>query len=144
MMNTFRFLTTITIGPLIILCANAFFAVSFSLAKWLTAGMSIWIIMFFRFLAAPIYLGTYCTIKKQPVTIYDWPLLLIRVVCGMGAMTLLFFAYKYGGIAKSTLIFELSILWTVIIEAICLKKPLHRYSIASLPVAFICIHRIII
>ena len=106
MMNTFRFLSSLTIGPLIIFSANAFFAVSFSLAKWLTAGTSIWIIMFFRFLAAPIYLGPYCTIKKQPVTIHDWPLLLIRVVCGMGAMTLLFFAYKYGGIAKSTLIFE--------------------------------------
>ena len=137
MMNAFRLLSTLTLGPLIILTANIFFTVSFSLAKFLTAGTTIWIIMFFRFLAGPAYLGTYCAIKKKPVPIHDWPLLLIRVGCGMGAMSSLFFAYKYGGIAKSTLIFELSILWTVIIEAFVLKKPLHRYSMASLPLAFI-------
>ena len=37
---------------------------------------------------------------------------------------------------KSTLFFETSILWTVIFEALVLKKPLHRYSILALPLAF--------
>src|SRR6056300_1331760 len=110
-------------GPLIILTANLFFTVSFSLSKFLAASTSVWMILFFRFLAGPAYLGPYCAIKKQPVPIHNWPLLLIRVGCGMGAMTCLFFAYKYGEIAKCTLIFELSILWTVIIEAIIFKKP---------------------
>ena len=108
----------------------------FSLAKWLSLGTSVWVIMLFRFLAGPVYLGPYCAIKKTSIKIHDWPLLWFRAICGVGAMSSLFFAYKYGDIAKSTLLFETSILWTVIFEALVLKKPLHRYSILALPLAF--------
>ena len=124
-------------GPIIILLANLFFTGSFSLAKWLSLGTSVWVIMLFRFLAGPVYLGPYCAIKKTSIKIHDWPLLWFRAICGVGAMSSLFFAYKYGDIAKSTLLFETSILWTVIFEALVLKKPLHRYSILALPLAFI-------
>ena len=125
------------VGPIIILCANAFFTGSFSLSKWLTTGTAVWVIMWFRFLAGPMFLGPYCAVTKHPLPMRSWPLLGFRVLCGISAMSSLFFAFKYGDIAKSTLIFELSIVWTVIIEAILFKKRLHAYSLASLPVAFI-------
>ena len=78
--------------------------------------------MFFRFLAGPIYLIPYSLIKRHPLKMRSWRLLSFRVFCGVSAMSCLFLAFKYGDIGKGTLIFELSIIWTVLIDAILFKK----------------------
>ena len=65
----------------------------------------------------------------------DWGLLLFRVFCGVGAMASLL-SFKYGDIGKGALIFELSILWTVFVDAIYLQR-LHWLTTIAIPVAFL-------
>ena len=127
----------ILIVPLILIGANIFFVGSFSLAKLLTKETGIALIMFFRFLAGPIYLIPYSLIKRHPLKMRSWRLLSFRVFCGVSAMSCLFLAFKYGDIGKGTLIFELSIIWTVLIDAILFKKIPHKYSLAVIPIAFL-------
>ena len=51
-------------------------------------------------------------------------------------MTSLFFAFKFGDIGKGTLIFELSIIWTLIVELVLFRKRPHRYSLFAIPIVF--------
>ena len=127
----------ILIAPVILILANVFFVGSFSLAKLLTKDVAVPVIMLFRFIAGPLYLGPYIAIKNHSITMTQWPILIIRILCGVTAMSALFFSFKYGDIGKSTLIFELSIIWTVLIELVVFKKRPHIYSLLAIPVVFL-------
>ena len=127
----------VRLAPFIIIAANVFFTGSFSIAKLMTKEVGIIVILLFRFLAGPIYLLPYSAFKKCSLKMNDWGLLFFRVFCGVGAMASLFLSFKYGDIGKGTLIFELSILWTVFVDAIYLKQRLHRLTKIAIPVAFI-------
>lgn len=107
------------------------------MAKLLTKEVGVVVILLFRFMAGPIYLLPYTAITKSSLRMNDWGLLLFRVFCGLGAMASLFLSFKYGDIGKSTLIFELSILWTVFVDAIYLKQRLHWLTVTAIPVAFV-------
>ena len=47
-----------------------------------------------------------------------------------------FFAFKYGDIGKGTLIFELSIIWTLIVEMVLFRKRPHQFSLFAIPIVF--------
>jgi drug/metabolite transporter (DMT)-like permease len=96
-------------GPISIVLANIFFMGSFSLAKLNTSHTAIAVIMFFRFLAGPVWLAPYIKIKRHPIPMTSWKLLFLRIGLGILGMSSLFAAFKFGDIGKSTLIFELSI-----------------------------------
>jgi len=131
------------IGPITIVLANVCFMGSFSLAKVAAVDTAIMVIMLFRFLAGPVILTPYIVAKKKPIKLTAWRLLGTRVCCGVLAMSALFAAFKHGDIGKSTLIFEFSILWTLIYDAVVEKRWPSRWSMMAIVGAFIGIIMII-
>tara|TARA_A100001015_G_C14899021_1_gene675626 strand:- start:157 stop:996 length:840 start_codon:yes stop_codon:yes gene_type:complete len=124
------------LAPLILVSANIFFTGSFSLVKFLSIELPVYTIMLSRFLAGPICLGPYfIAVKKRPV-VSNWPYMIMRVFFGVTAMTCLFLAFKYGQLAKSMLIFELSVIWTLMYGWLRYGNMPHRYSLMAIPLAF--------
>jgi len=137
-MSVRRYLASpMMIGPLAIVLANVFFMGSFSLAKVNAAQTSIVVIMLFRFCAGPVWLAPYIAIKKPPMAMASWRLMAVRVACGILAMSALFSAFKYGDISKSTLIFELSIIWTLVIDAWRAKQLPNAWTLGAIALAMV-------
>jgi drug/metabolite transporter (DMT)-like permease len=127
----------VSAGPLAILAANICYTGSFSVAKFVSLDTAVPVIMLFRFLAGPVYLLPYILIKRSSVKIHSWPLLGMRIVCGVSAMSLLFFAFKWGPMGTSILIFELSVLWTLLYDVIANKKMPSVASCMAIPIVFL-------
>lgn len=125
------------LAPIILISANLFFTGSFSLVKYLSTNVPVHTIMLIRFLAGPIYLGPFFLLKKKRISVTNWPYFLMRVIFGVCAMTCLFLAFKYGELAKSTLIFELGVIWTLLYGWWRTGTTPHRYTLAAIPLAFI-------
>ena len=125
------------LAPLILVSANLFFTGSFSLVKFLSLELPIYTIMLCRFLAGPVYLGPYFLVTKKPIKITNWPCMWMRIMFGLLAMTCLFLAFKYGQLAKSVLIFELSVIWTLLYGWWRYGNVPHQYSLMAIPLAFI-------
>ena len=130
-------------APFILITANFFFTISFSLVKLLTISIPVETIMLFRFLAGPIYLIPYFLIKKKPLKIQSYRLFILRVLFGISAMSCLFMSFKYGQIGKSMLIFECSTIWTLFYGYLFKKNIPHKYTIYAIPLAFIGIYLIV-
>jgi len=131
------------LAPLILITANVFFTGSFSLVKYLSLNVPVFTIMLGRFLAGPLYLGPYFMVSKKPIKVTNWPYFFLRVFFGVSAMSCLFFAFKYGQLAKSLLIFELSVIWTLLYGWFRYGNIPHRYSLMAIPVAFIGIFAVL-
>ena len=125
------------LAPVILITANIFFTGSFSLVKYLSINVPVYVIMLFRFLAGPVFLGPYFFCLQKPLQVKNWPLFILRIGFGVSAMTCLFFAFKYTELAKSLLIFELSVIWTLIYGWIRYRNKPHFLSLIAIPVAFI-------
>jgi len=126
----------IYLAPLILISANLFFTGSFSLVKLLSLNVPVYSIMLFRFLAGPVFLGPYFLASKKSLKVTNWRLFFLRVSFGVSAMMCLFLAFKYSQLAKSLLIFELSVLWTLLYGWIRFGNKPHLFSLFSIPVAF--------
>jgi drug/metabolite transporter (DMT)-like permease len=124
-------------APLILISANLFFTGSFSLVKYFSLNIPVYTIMLFRFLAGPIYLGPYFVVSKKSLKVTNWTFFCLRVGFGVAAMMCLFLAFKYSQLAKSLLIFELSVLWTLLYGWIRLGNRPHLFSLLVIPIAFI-------
>ena len=125
------------LAPLILISANIFFTGSFSLVKFLSIELPVYTIMLSRFLAGPVYLGPYFLVSKKALSVTNWPYMLMRVFFGVTAMTCLFLAFKYGQLAKSMLIFELSVIWTLLYGWWRYGNMPHKYSLMAIPFAFL-------
>ena len=123
-------------SPVILTVANLFFVASFSLVKYLSTFVSIETIMFFRFLAGPLYLIPFFVLTKKNIVIYSYPLFFLRIFFGISAMSCLFLSFKYGHIGKSMLIFECSTIWTLLIGYFFYHNKPHYYSLLSIPFVF--------
>ena len=124
------------LAPLILISANICFTGSFSLVKFLSIELPVYTIMLCRFLAGPIYLGPYFLLSRNTVKVTNWPYMVLRVVFGVSAMTCLFLSFKYGQLAKSMLIFELSVIWTLLYGWLRFGNMPHKYSLMAIPLAF--------
>lgn len=131
------------LGPLILITANLFFMCSFSLVKYISQFAPMTHIILARFLAGPVYLIPFFLWTKKRFHIDQPWVLCIRIICGISAMTCLFTAFKYGSPGKATLIFELSIIWTIIGGFFLFKETLHPYTFAAIPIAFLGIYFVI-
>ena len=113
------------------------FACSFSLAKYFSLQVSIAVIMLARFLAGPVYLTPYFWVTKKKIQIKHYRWLALRIICGVSAMTCLFYGFKYADIGTTMLIFESSAIWTLLLGYILYKNRPHIYSLWAIPLAFI-------
>ena len=131
------------VGPLTLLLCCIFYTGSFSLAKGLTSTVPVHTIMLFRFLAGPLYLIPFFIITKKKLKIESYGVFAVRILCGVSAMTCLFFAFKYGNIGKSMIIFQTATIWTLIYDYVKNNHRPHIYSLWAIPVAFIALVMII-
>jgi len=124
-------------APVIILIANLFFTVSFSLVTYLSSVVPTETIMLFRFLAGPAFLIPYFLSLKKKLVIHSYRLFAFRIFFGISAMSCLFLSFKYGQIGKSMLIFECSALWTLLLSYFIYKHKPHVYSLLCVPFVFL-------
>ena len=118
---------------LVLIAANFFFMGSFSLAKLLVGQVDVTMVMFFRFLAGPLYLIPYFLVKRKAIKMDKPCTLVIRTLCGLCAMFCLFKAFQLGHIGKSMLIFEASVAWTLLFGFFFKNERPHRFSLAVIP-----------
>ena len=130
-------MTASTRSILLLISASLFFTVSFSLVKFLSGALPTHTIMLCRFLAGPVYLIPYFMALRKKVLIRSYRLFFIRIIFGVSGMTCLFLSFKYGDIAKSMLLFECAMLWTLLFDYFVFKIKPHPYSLMAIPVALI-------
>ena len=130
-------MTPIT-GTLLIIVAHVFLALTQSLVKWIGTDVSLWVIMSFRFVTAPVLLLPYFLVfRSKKLTINNWPMMIVRTVCGVCGMAFYLTSLFLIPIGEATLIFNLSTLWTFLFATFIYKDPPSIQTRVSLPLAFI-------
>lgn len=122
-------------GTLLIIFSNALFSLSHSSVRWLSNSYSLYLLMFVRFVSGPLLLLPYMLYKKYSFQVRNWPLVFIRTVCGFLSMGCYFYSFKFIEIGKATLLFNFSIIWTLIMAMLIFKdKPSWQTKLA-VPIA---------
>jgi drug/metabolite transporter (DMT)-like permease len=125
------------LGPLFIISANVCYSFSHILVKSLSTYFSTTQIMFFRFVMGPLILLPLVYIGFKKVNLKNPKMLFLRAFFGVTAMFCFFLALKNGDPGKSSLLFQLSILWTFIISVFIYKDKAHLFSKIAFPFCFI-------
>jgi len=122
-------------GALLIIASNALFSLSHSSIRWLSGSYSLTFLMFIRFISGPLFLVPYFIYKGYKPTFNHWYLILIRTFFGFLSMGFYFYSFKYIGLGKATLIYNFSIVWTLIMAMLVFGDRPSWQTKAAIPVA---------
>ena len=123
-------------GALLIIFANALFSLSHTSIRWLSSTYSLYFLMFIRFIPGPLFLLPYFLYKRYRFTFSHWPRILTRTIFGFISMGLYFYSFKYIEIGKATLIFNFSVIWTLLMATYFFNDKPSWQTKAAIPVAF--------
>ena len=124
-------------GVLFLFISQLLFVVNFNFVNFLNDFFSVPQLIFCRSIIAPIVILPILLSKKITVNFRRPGMLLVRSVAGLGAMTCLYFAFKYGEMGQSMLLFHCSFAWVFIISCLFLNEKPHLWTFSSIPLLII-------
>lgn len=126
------------LGALTIILANVFYAVTHSLVKIVGDSVPMSMVMFARFISGPALILPYLIYRKEnPFSITNWNMMWVRIICGTLAMAGFLWSLVLIEVAKATLLFNFSTIWTLLLSiAIFKEKPSIQTKI-SIPLSFL-------
>lgn len=130
-------------GALVVIAANALFSVSHASIRWLSHSYSLYFLMFIRFIAGPLILFPFVFLKRYKLSFHQWPLLLYRTIFGFLSMACYFYSFKFIEIGKATLIYNFSIIWTMILAHLIFKDRPSWQTKLAIPIALIGLYLVL-
>jgi drug/metabolite transporter (DMT)-like permease len=126
------------LGALTIILANVFYAVTHTLVKVVGDSVPMSMVMLSRFMAGPILILPYLLyLKEKPFQVTNWPMLTVRIVCGVLAMAGFLWSLVLIEVAKATLLFSFSTVWALLLSVILFKETPSIQTKVAIPVSFI-------
>lgn len=110
---------------------------SYILSKFLMPHVSTSMLVFFRFGIGPLLLLPFFLCRKIKLQFENPVLLAIRCLSGFFSLVFYFFAIKYGEIGRSTLISQLSVIWSIFIAIFLFKERPSFFVKLAIPMAFL-------
>ena len=130
-------------GPLLLLASMALYTIAHSFVKALSGTLSTSFLMFGRFfMGAMILLPLFILGKAKLEFSKPW-LLLGRIVFGFIAMYGYFLGLQYSDPGKVSLLFQLSIVWSIILAKLIFKEEPSRMTKGAVVTAFIGLYLVV-
>ena len=121
----------------LLLISHCVLSASYILSKFLMPHVSTSMLVFFRFCIGPLLLLPFFLSQKIKLQFENPVLLTIRCLSGLSSLVFYFFAIKYGEIGRSTLISQLSVIWTIFISIFLFKEKPSFFVKLAIPMAFL-------
>jgi len=110
---------------------------SYVLSKSLLFNLPTPVVVFFRFLIGPLLLLPFFLSRKIKLQLENPILLIVRFLTGVSSLVFYFLSIKYGEIGRSTLISQLTVVWTLLMSTFLFKEKPSLLTKLAIPIAFL-------